>query len=136
MSAEFIDTNILVYAHDVGMKGKSAVAVDLLARLATERRGALSTQVLAEFYNTATRNIGMHSEEAEEIIQDFMYWKIHRPAHSDIVNAIRLQRAHQLSWWDSMIVNSAIESGAKVLWSEDLNAGQRFGQMVIRNPFL
>ncbi len=52
------------------------------------------------------------------------------------MSAIRLQRQHQLSWWDAMVVNSAIQTDALILWTEDLNHGQRFGQLVIQNPFV
>ena len=135
MSAEFIDTNILIYAEDSGMGAKHQIAVDLLARLARLEIGALSTQVLAEYYSAATKKLHMTSEEAEETIRDLSCWKIHRPSHADIVNAIGLQRRYRLSWWDAMIVNSAIESGAEILWSEDLANAQEFGTLVVRNPF-
>jgi predicted nucleic acid-binding protein len=136
MTAEFIDTNILIYAEDSGMGAKHRIAVDLVATLARQDNGALSTQVLAEYYNAATKKLRMTSEEAEETIRDLSYWKIHRPSHADIVNAIGLQRHYRLAWWDAMIVNSAIESGAGILWSEDLSNGQEFGALVVRNPFL
>lgn len=136
MTAEFIDTNILIYAEDGGMGAKHQIAVDLVARLASGDIGALSTQVLAEYYNAATKKLHMTSEEAEETIRDLSCWKIHRPSHSDIVNAIGLQRRYRLSWWDAMIVNSAVESGAGILWSEDLSNGQEFGTLVVRNPFV
>jgi len=97
--------------------------------------GALSTQVLAEYYNAATKKLHMTSQEAEETIRDLSCWKIHRPSHADIVNSIRLQGRYRLSWWDALIVNSAIESGAEILWSEDLSNGQEFGSLVVRNPF-
>ena len=77
----------------------------------------------------------MTSEEAEETIRDLSCWKIHRPGHSDIVKSIGLQRRYRISWWDAMIVNSAMESGAGILWSEDLGDGQEFGALVVRNPF-
>ena len=76
------------------------------------------------------------SEEAEETIRDLSFWKIHRPSHADIVNSIGLQRRCGPSWWDAIIVNSAIESGSGILWSEDLNHGQEFGSVMIRNPFV
>jgi predicted nucleic acid-binding protein len=49
--------------------------------------------------------------------------------------AIRIQRRYLIGWWDAMIVNSAIESGAEVLWTEDLNTGRKFGNLVVKNPF-
>jgi predicted nucleic acid-binding protein len=136
MNVEFIDTNVLVCAADVGMGLKFSTALELISRLANTGAGAISTQVLAEFYNVATRKLRMRSEEAEETIRDLGTWTVHRPAHSDLLSAIRIQRRYKLGWWDSMIVNSAIESGAKVLWSEDLKHGQKFGGLTVRNPFL
>ncbi len=136
MNVEFIDTNILVYAEDGGAGEKHRLAVDLLWQLATDGSGALSIQVLAEFYNTATKKLGMTSEETEETVRDLAGWRIHRSSHADVVRAIGLQRRFRLSWWDAMIVNSAIESGAHILWSEDLSHGQAFGGMTVRNPFV
>ena len=92
MNVEFIDTNILIYAQDSGMGAKQRLAVDLVERLARQKNGALSTQVLAEFYNIATRKLRMSGDEAEETVRDLAGWKIHRPTHSDMVTAIGLQR--------------------------------------------
>lgn len=135
MIVEFIDTNILIYAEDSGMGIKHKIAVDLVARLANQNTGAISTQVLAEYFNSATKKLRMSSEDAEATIRDLSSWAIHRPSHASLLSAIALQRRHQLSWWDAMILNSAIESGAAILWSEDFNTGQNFGQIVVRNPF-
>ena len=135
MSVEFVDTNILVYAHDLGAGSKHHRSVELLTRIIGERNGALSIQVFSEFYHTATRKLSMQSEEAEAIIADLGGWTIHRPGHEDVLKAARLHRRHKLEWWDAMIINSAIEVGCAILWSEDLNSGQRFGTLTIRNPF-
>ena len=107
-----------------------------MARLARQDTGALSTQVLTEYYNAAMKKLHMTSEEAEETIRDLSCWKIHRPSHADIIRAIGLQRRYRLSWWDAMIVNSALESAAGILWSEDLGNGQEFGALAVRNPFV
>ncbi len=134
MSVEFIDTNVLVYAHDGGAGRKHDKAVDLLARLFEDGTGALSIQVLSEFYSVAIRKLAMKSEEAEAAIADLASWTTHRPAHADLLRAARLHRRYQLGWWDALILNSAIELGCVVLWSEDLSA-QRYGALAVRNPF-
>jgi predicted nucleic acid-binding protein len=135
MSAEFVDTNLLVYAHDGGAGQKHAKAVDLLSRLFEEQNGALSVQVLAEFYAVAIRKLGMTGEEAEAVITDLGSWTIHRPGHADLLRASRIHLRHNVAWWDSLIVNSAMELGCRVLWSEDFADGQRFGSLTIRSPF-
>lgn len=95
----------------------------------------LSVQVLAEFYAAATTKLSMKSEDAEGVIADLGSWMIHRPGHADLLKACRLHRRYRMAWWDAMIVNSAIEAGCSILWSEDLNDGQRYGAVTVRNPF-
>ena len=135
MSVEFVDTNIFVYAHEGGAGPKHDQAVDLLARLFDEQAGAVSIQVLTEFYITATKKLGMKSEEAEEAIADLGTWTIHRPSHADVLRACKIHRRHKVNWWDALIINSAVELGCDVLWSEDLAAGHRYGAITVRNPF-
>jgi predicted nucleic acid-binding protein len=77
----------------------------------------------------------MTAERAEDVIRPYSVWTIHPPGHADLLSAISLQRRHQLSWWDAIVVNSAIQSDARILWTEDLNHGQRFGHLVVQNPF-
>ena len=135
MSVEFVDTNVLVYAHDGGAGPKHEKSVALLARLFEEGTGALSIQVLAEFYAAATRKLGMKSEEAEEVIVDLGAWDIHRPGHDSLLRACRLQRRHKIAWWDALMINSAIEMDSRILWTEDLSEGQKYGSVTVRNPF-
>ncbi len=136
MSVEFVDTNVLVYAHDGGAGPKHARAVQLLERLVEDGTGALSTQILAEFYSVATKKLCMSSTEAEEIIADLGTWIIHRPAHRDLIRAIHLQRQHKLAWWDALVLSSAAELGCPLLWSEDLAHGHSYGEVRVANPFL
>ena len=79
MSVEFVDTNVFVYAHDRSAGRKHQQSVRLLRRLTEEGNGALSIQVLSEFYVTATKKLGMTSQEAEEVLVDLGGWIIHRP---------------------------------------------------------
>ena len=132
---EFVDTNILLYAYDAGAILKQNISIELLERLSRDGVGALSVQVLVEFYSNATRKFRMSSSSVEEAIEDFSAWRVHRPDYSSVIDAIHLQRGNKLSWLDAMILNSALESGCSVLWTEDFNDGQRFGDLVIRNPY-
>ena len=110
--------------------------VEHLAILLASDAGAVSTQVLAEFYSAATRKLKMPSQKAENVIADMHLWTIHRPEHADLVLAARLERRHKISWWDALIVQSAGALGCNVLWSEDLSAGQRYGTVIARNLFV
>jgi predicted nucleic acid-binding protein len=97
--------------------------------------GAISIQVLSEFYAAATKKLTMPSQEAEEVLADLAEWIIHVPQHTDLIRAARLRRRYRVSWWDALILNSAIELGCATLWSEDLGNGRRFGSLAVVNPF-
>jgi predicted nucleic acid-binding protein len=133
----FVDTNVLIYAEDTDAKTKHAVARDLLVRLWDERDGALSVQVLQEFYVTATRKLKkpLSSAKALEIVEQYLTWTVVENTGKLLTSAIDLQQRHHLSFWDAMVVQAALEAGCRTLYSEDLNAGQRFGALLIVNPF-
>jgi predicted nucleic acid-binding protein len=57
------------------------------------------------------------------------------PGHADLLRAARFERRHKMSWWDALVLTSAVELGCGVLWSEDLADGQRYGSVTVRNPF-
>jgi predicted nucleic acid-binding protein len=135
MSVEFVDTNIFIYGYDGGAGGKHDKSVALLSRLVEEATGALSIQVLAEFYSAATKKLGMKSQEAEALIADWRTWTIHRPGHADVIRSAQLQRRYKMAWWDALILNSALELGCSVLWSEDFADRQRYGSLTVRYPF-
>ena len=134
MSAEFIDTNILVYAHDSTSSRKRAIAIELIDRLSAARTGRLSTQVLLEFFATA-RKAGLTPAIAADIVDDFSRWSVYTPTGADVSAATRLSIKQTVSIWDALILTSAMRSGCDVLWSEDLQDGRYFGSLRVQNPF-
>jgi predicted nucleic acid-binding protein len=136
MSVEFVDTNILIYAHDATAGRKHDKSVELVSRLANDDSGAISLQVLTEFYAAATRKLRMASEKAEEIIGDFGTWTVHHPTKANLVQAIQLHRRYNINFWDALILNSATELECNILWTEGLSHGQQYGVVTVRNPFL
>ena len=134
---QFVDTNILVYAHDAVAGPKHDTAKALLQDLWNSRWGCLSIQMLQEFYVTVTQKVAMpySAIEAANIIEDFAAWRIHAPTVSDVLAAIDLQNRYQLSFWDAMMLQSAGSLGCTVVWTEDLNHGQMINQVLIQNPF-
>ena len=137
MSVEFVDTNILIYAYDSSSGLHHRQANDLLDELWGQRKGALSTQVLQEFYVNVTRKIPqpLSPQQASQIISDYSVWPVVRPDVSSILASIRAAQLHQISFWDAMILTAAREIGAKVVWSEDLNSGQDYDGVKVCNPF-
>ncbi|HET7388465.1 MAG TPA: PIN domain-containing protein [Nocardioidaceae bacterium] len=141
MSAErargFVDTNILLYAYDSSAGERHVQASALVGDLAERRAGALSVQVLQEFYVNATRNIAQRLDHGTALarVRALSRWPVHAPAGIDVLTAAELAHDAQLSFWDAMILVSAQAMGCGTLWSEDLNDGQRVGGVTIRNPF-
>jgi predicted nucleic acid-binding protein len=135
---QFVDTNILIYAHDRSAGVKHERARQLLAALWENRTGALSIQVLQEFYVNVTQKVAkpLTPEVAAQIISDLAAWQVHQPVVDDVLDAIHFQTRHQLSFWDAMILASAVALGCEIVWSEDLNPGQRYDTVMVTNPFL
>ncbi|MDR2896760.1 MAG: PIN domain-containing protein [Propionibacteriaceae bacterium] len=137
MTLQFLDTNVLLYAYDASAGDKHNRAAELVLELARSHQAAISVQVMQEFYANAVSKIAkrLTPDAAVERLRAFSHWAIHSPMADDAINAALLATRHQLSYWDSMIVNSAAQLGCTVLWSEDLNSGQVIEGLMIRNPF-
>lgn len=137
MSGEFVDTDVLLYAHDSSAGPKRARAAALVERLADERRGLLSSQVLMEFYVAATRKLPrpLDQRAAAGIVEDFGTWPVFLPAVADVLEGARLAQRYRIHFWDAMILRAAIALEADVVWSEDLSSGQAYDGVEVRNPF-
>lgn len=135
MSAEFVDTNILVYAHDSSSPRKQQICIELVDRLSASRFGRLSTQVLVEFFSAVTRKLDVRPAVAVEILSDLAAWLVYSPSADDVVEAARLSAKHSISIWDALIVQAALASHCTILWSEDMQHGRRFQTLVVRSPF-
>ncbi len=136
MSVEFCDTNILVYAYDSTAGPKHDRARDLLRRLWQSGEGALSVQVLQEFFVTVTRKVAnpLSNRRARELVADLSTWRVVAPGPPDVLEAIDAAERWQVSFWDALVLVAARAAGADVLWTEDLNPGQAYDGLVVRNP--
>ena len=133
----FVDTNILVYAYDLGAGDRHEKAQSLVQQLWQEGNGTLSTQVLQEFYVNVRRKAQrpITVEQARALISDYLAWD---PVVNDgaaMLEAIDLEKRYKLSFWDSLIIAAARKGGAAIIFSEDFNHGQSFGSVEVRNPF-
>jgi len=137
MDYQFVDTNVLVYAHDRSAGRKQEQARALLESLWEGQNGRLSIQVLQEFYVTVTRKVAnpMASADAVQIITNLGVWRPHTAQLEDILAAIQIQTHYQISFWDALIIQSANRLNCAVVWSEDLNAGQLYSGVRVQNPF-
>jgi predicted nucleic acid-binding protein len=138
MSARsFVDTNVLLYAHDVDAGQKHTIAKRLLQDLWEERSGVLSTQVLQEFYVNVTRKIRtpIPPSAARGVVNAYGVWCAAATDLQDIAAAFQIEDEARIGFWDALIVAVAARSGAARLLSEDLNAGQTIAGITIENPF-
>lgn len=133
----FVDTNVLVYAHDTSDQLRQPVAAALVDDLWRTRRGVLSTQVLTELYVVITRkfNPPMPRSEARALLDAYAAWPVVQVDPPLIVAASALEEQHSLSFWDALIIEAARRAGADRLVSEDLQHGRRIAGLVIENPF-
>jgi predicted nucleic acid-binding protein len=131
----FVDTNVLIYAEDGREPARRGVAVRVLRDLWESGLGVVSTQVLQEFYNTGTRKLKMPPSLVRRIVAEYAEWPVVETTPQLIVSASLLHEHHSFSFWDAMVVEAALLSGATTLLSEDLQDGRRIGGLTVRNPF-
>ncbi|MDT3679616.1 MAG: PIN domain-containing protein [Burkholderiaceae bacterium] len=133
----FFDTNVLVYLFDADAPTKQARARKLLAREADAGRATLSTQVLQEFFVTVTRKLAvpLAVEEAERIVRRLADFSVVQIDPGLILSAIATSVRSSISFGDALIIRSAQQSGAEILYTEDLQNGQKFDGLEIVDPF-
>ena len=132
----FVDTNILIYAHDRDAGRKHERARQLMEGLWTTGQGVLSTQVLQEVCVNLRRRIAhpLPSDEIRKLIEDYLSWEIVVNTPQSILAALDIETRYKVSYWDALILQAAESCGAAVLYSEDLASGQRYGALEVVNP--
>ncbi|HEV7373019.1 PIN domain-containing protein [Arenibaculum sp.] len=137
MSLVAVDTNILLYAADnAGDPAKHRVALDLLDRLGATGRGILALQALAEFYSVAVRKYRIPPDRAAVYVDAWgEVFPVHGAVLADVSDAMRVQRDHNVAFWDGMIWSVARRAGARILLSEDLQDGRSLEGVRFANPF-
>jgi predicted nucleic acid-binding protein len=132
----FVDTNVLIYAHNLDAGAKREIANRVLQELWHERKGILSLQVLQEFYVNVTRKIPtpLSKQSARLIVESYSIWCV-ETTPTEIFAAFRIEDQARIGFWDALIVSSAIKGGADRILSEDLSAGQRIAAVLVENPF-
>jgi predicted nucleic acid-binding protein len=115
----FIDSNILIYAHDLDADDRHRKAVEIVRDLWTNQNGVISTQVLQEFYVNVTRKIPqpLDKSKAREVVRNYSLWQTETIDSSDVFRASEIEEANRISFWDALIVVAAAKSGASVLLS-------------------
>jgi len=132
----FIDTNILVYAMDRHDPMKREICRSILRSISNSNCGVISTQVIQEFYVTATKKLGIGEIVAKDIIHSFSMFETIVITPELIDRAIDCQILNRLSFWDALIMATAESAICEKIWTEDMNHGQVIHGVRIVNPFL
>lgn len=134
-SRVFFDTNVILYMYADGDQAKQAKAKDLFQQYAQSGRMLVSTQVVQEFYSVGSKKFGMPRPKMKEIVASLLRSPLVVLGPSEIVSAIQIEERYNISFWDALILAAAESGGAEVLYTEDLNDGQQYGPVMVRNPF-
>ena len=132
----FVDTNVLVCAHDRAAGLKHERARQLVEHLWDSGEGVLSTQVLQELCINLRRKVSppLPVNTIRGLVQDYMSWEVVVNTPTSVTQALDIEVRYQTSFWDALILQAAESSGAAILYSEDLSAGQRYGPVQVINP--
>jgi predicted nucleic acid-binding protein len=133
----FVDTNVLVYAHDLDAGDRHSVASQVVAALWGSRSAVISTQVLQEFYVNATRKIPspLPRAVARQIVRTYATWQTESVGPLEIQAASELEEHYRLSFWDALIVAAAVKGGASRILTEHMSPGRVISGVRIESPF-
>lgn len=135
----FLDTNIFVYTFDERYERKMAIAKELIRNSLDNRTAAISYQVIQEFYNAMFKRFpaAQTSQDCELFLVNVFEPMLAVESSLALFNqALAVHHRYKLSWYDSLIVAAALKAECTTLYTEDLQHGQHFGDLVITNPFL
>ncbi|HVV88319.1 MAG TPA: PIN domain-containing protein [Kofleriaceae bacterium] len=131
----FVDTNLFVYADDLDAGAKRDRAQQLLRELIGDGRAVVSTQVLQEFFVIATRKLGVPADIARRKVELMARLDLVQVRPDLVLSAIDLHRLRSLSFWDALIVRSAVAASCARLLTEDMQHGEVIDGVRIENPF-
>lgn len=134
----FLDTNMFVYEVDARDRTKCQRASELIDSAVASKKGVVSYQVVQEFFNVALTRFAkpFSLDEAQDYLS--LTFKPILAVHSSprlFLEALHIQRQYRLSWYDSLIVAAAQQAECSILFTEDMQHGQRIGNLKIENPF-
>ncbi len=131
----FIDTNLLIYADSGDESVKQRIALTLLKQLRLNQTGVLSTQVLNEYCNVALNKLKLPHTDIRQQMQFWEQYEVVQVTPAIIHMGLDLHQTRSIAFFDALIVAAAQTSGCTVLYSEDMNAGERVNGVRVVNPF-
>ncbi len=131
----FFDTNVLLYMYSSADSGKQARARELYRKCALSNSILLSTQVVQEFFVAGLRKLLLAREHVREVATALLDSPLVIVGPNHMRTAIEYEGRYNLSCWDALIVAAAESGGTEILYTEDLSDGERYGTVMVRNPF-
>jgi predicted nucleic acid-binding protein len=133
----FVDTNVLVYAHDLDAGEKQPIAIEIISDLWESGNGVISTQVLQELYVTLTKKVPSppNKSQVRRILNNYLAWELAVNNGETILQASEIEETYNISFWDAMVVSAAYSKNAAIILTEDLSAGLLIEGIRIVNPF-
>jgi len=131
----FFDTNVLLYMYSSADPVKQSRARALYREYALNSRALLSTQVVQEFFVSGLRKLALPRQVLREITAALLDSPLVTVGVAHIRTAIENEERYRISFWDALILAAADAGGAEVVYTEDLNHGQRYGPVLVLNPF-
>ena len=134
----FIDSNVLLCTIDNSNIAKQIQAIDAITQASAQGTVAISTQVLVEFFNISTAKLkpGLSHQAASDMLERLCEFEVVSSTAQGVLEATKLMQRYKLQWWDALVLEAAVRANADILLSEDGQHGQRFGKLVVHNPFL
>ena len=134
----FLDTNIVVYTFDKSNQDKNKKAKELFDFLYTYPECIISTQVIQEFCNVAFRKMdpALSESEVRELISTLPENQIEIIGIDTINKALHIKEQYKYSFWDSLIVSTALLTECNILYTEDMQDGLTIDNLTIKNPFI
>jgi predicted nucleic acid-binding protein len=135
----FLDTNVILYAFDQASPRKARISRQLITDGVEGKQSIISYQVVQEFVNVALKafRIVLVRADLESFLLTAMFpMAAISPSSHLVMQALQVQAAHRIAWYDSLIVAAALQGNCRILYTEDMQHGQRFGDLVVHDPFL
>ena len=134
----FFDTNVLVYLFDRDAPDKQETTRTLFESEAQSGRLIISTQVLQEWYVTVTRKLAepLPAKAAEQTLRHFATFPVVRIDTGHIIGAVNRCQVLGFSFWDAVIIETALSGGSSILYTEDMQHGQVIDGLTIINPYV
>ncbi len=133
----FLDTNILLYPCDESDSGKQTACANFLKTIHENYVPIISTQTLGEFFNVAVKKLRFSKRDASIEVQRLANaFPVYEITTENVFHAMKISESTQFTYWDSLILAMAIDTGCSILYSEDLNNGQEIEGVKVVNPFV